>query len=92
MHHGVEMRTTLNLDEDALEIARDRASLKGLSLSAAVNELIRDASQPRDVKIEFGPSGFPLIRCSPGSPQISQEDIFRIIQEEDGLQDANLRS
>lgn len=33
------MRTTLELDDRVLEVARERASLKGISLGRAVSEL-----------------------------------------------------
>ena len=35
------MRTTLSLDDDVVDIAKDYAAVKNLSLGAAVSDLVR---------------------------------------------------
>jgi hypothetical protein len=41
------MRTTLNLEEDALLVAKRYASREKLSLGEAVSRLVRQGAQPR---------------------------------------------
>ena len=43
--HTVEMRTTLNLDADVYRYSSAYAGAKGITLSAAISELIRRAEQ-----------------------------------------------
>ena len=63
MHNG-EMRTTIRLDDDVHEFATYYANARGITLSAALNELIRKAeaapaANPEPL-IVFSPEGFPM--------------------------------
>ncbi len=44
------MRTTVNLDDDAYELAMLCAKGKGITLGAAISEFIRKATQPANDK------------------------------------------
>lgn len=57
------MRTTITLDDDVHEFAAYYASARGISLGAAINELIQKAEAAPDPKPEVrrGPNGFPLL-------------------------------
>jgi hypothetical protein len=59
--HNINMRTTINLDDDVHEFATYYANARGLTLSAAMNELVRKAeSAPRPpAHIEYSPNGLP---------------------------------
>ena len=46
--HNESMRTTVNLDDDAYELAMLCAKGKGITLGAALSELVHKATQPRD--------------------------------------------
>jgi hypothetical protein len=61
------MRTTITLDDDVHEFAKYYANAKGISLSAAMNELVRKvesappASEPAYFEFERSPNGLPLL-------------------------------
>ena len=64
--HNREMRTTITLDDDVHEFAKYYADAKGISLSAAMNELVRKvesapASEPEHFEFERSPNGLPLL-------------------------------
>lgn len=63
MHNG-KMRTTITLDDDTHEFAAYYARARGLTLSAAIDELIRKAQLAPPVskpEIRRSPDGFPLL-------------------------------
>jgi hypothetical protein len=63
MQNGA-MRTTITLDDDVHEFASYYASARGLTLSAAMNELVRKAqARPQESKPIFrhSPNGLPLL-------------------------------
>ncbi len=58
------MRTTITLDDETHEFAAYYARAKGLSLSAAINELIRKAEAappPPLPEIEYSDIGLPML-------------------------------
>jgi hypothetical protein len=57
------MRTTITLNDETHEFAAYYARVRGLTLSAAIDELIRKAQEPPAPKPEilFGPNGLPLL-------------------------------
>jgi len=77
------MRTTVTLPEDTHEFVAYYARARGLTLSAAIDELIRKAqaapaaSKP---KFEIGPHGLPLLPRSGGV--ITSEMVKRAEEEE----------
>jgi hypothetical protein len=74
------MRTNVNLDEDAHLFASMYAGAKGVSLSAAVNELIRRAvAAPSPAPaIEHSPNGLPRF------PRTGKKLTLKMIQEAEG--------
>jgi hypothetical protein len=54
--HSDPMRTTVNLDDDAYELAMLCARGKGITLGAAISELVRKATQPRSSEEELSPN------------------------------------
>jgi hypothetical protein len=62
MHNG-DMRTTISLDDETHEFAAYYARARGLTLSAAIDELIRKAQEGPKPKpdIRIGPNGFPML-------------------------------
>lgn len=79
--HNVSMRTTITLDDDVHEFASYYARARGLTLSAAIEELIRKAESAREPKPEIrrSPSGFPLL---PPSGKTITSEMVRKIEEE----------
>jgi len=62
------MRTTISLDDDVHEFATYYANARGITLSAAMNELVRKAenSPAPEPLIVFSPEGFPMFPPTEG--------------------------
>jgi hypothetical protein len=68
------MRTTLDIDDNLLAIARVRAREKGISIGAAVSEIMR---RGLDVPRTRSKRGFPVFQLPPGAPIITEEIVAR---------------
>ena len=81
MHNG-RMRTTITLDDETHEFATYYARARGLTLSAAIDELIRKAQAPPAPKpdIRTGPNGLPMF--PPTGRTITSEMVKKIEEEE----------
>jgi len=77
-----DMRTTITLDEDVHEFALYYASARGITLSAAMNELVRKAEKPQDHEplIVYSPDGFPMF--PPAGGTITSEMVKKLEEEE----------
>jgi hypothetical protein len=73
------MRTTLALDNDALDLARKLARRRGLTLGQAVSELVREGAQRPVLTTER--NGLTLVRLPPGTPAVSVTLIDRLLEE-----------
>jgi hypothetical protein len=74
------MRTTLSLDDDVVEIVKDYAAVKNLSLGAAVSDLVR-----KGIKAPFGvrlKGGLYVADLPPDSPVITPERVKELMDEE----------
>ena len=83
MMQNEDMRTTITLDEDVHEYATYYANAKGITLSAAMNELVRKAENapaPPAPKIEYSDFGFPMLPRSGGV--ITCEMVKQLEEEE----------
>jgi hypothetical protein len=80
--HTWLVRTTITLDDDVHEFALYYARARGLTLSAAIEELIRKAQAPAkpEPDIRRGPNGFPLL--PPSGRTITSEMVKQIEEEE----------
>jgi hypothetical protein len=59
------MRTTLNLDEDVLQVARQLARQRGMTAGQVISELARQALEPKSPpKLR---NGVPLFTPRPGA-------------------------
>jgi hypothetical protein len=76
------MRTTITLDDETHEYACYYARSKGITLSAAIDELIRKAQNPEPTKpdIRVGPHGLPMF--PPTGRKITSEMVKELEQEE----------
>lgn len=81
MHHRV-MRTTVTLRDDTHEFALYYARARGLTLSAAIDELIRKAQAPPEPEPEIrrSPNGLPLF--PPIGRTITAEMVKRLSEDE----------
>ena len=76
------MRTTVNLAPETHEYVSYYARVKGLTLSAAIDELIRKAQAPpaRKPDIRIGPNGLPMF--PPTGRTITAEMVKELEAEE----------
>ncbi len=68
------MRTTLNIDDDVLAVARALAERKGCSLGSAVSELARRGFKGIGAVEED--RGFPVFNVDEGAAPITNEDVY----------------
>ncbi len=73
----LDMRTTLDLDEDVLRAARVLADQERVSLGKAVSMLVRRALVPEGAPLIDRTSGFPVMRLGPSDHVITDELVAR---------------
>jgi hypothetical protein len=74
------MRTTLNLDDDALKILREYSEARSLALGKAASELVRKgASAPLRLRLE---NGFCTVVLPRGGKKISSERVKQLLEDE----------
>ncbi len=83
--HNSPMRTTITLDDDVHEFATYYANARGISLSAAMNELVRKAESapapaPGPIEFERSPNGLPLL---PRTGRIITSEMVKKLEEEE---------
>ena len=77
------MRTTLDLDPDVLQAAKELAELRGSTAGKVLSELARLGLQRRTEAEPRTRNGVPLLpRRSPGSPPLTMEFVNRLRDEE----------
>jgi hypothetical protein len=77
------MRTTITLDDDVHEFASYYAKAKGITLSAAMNELVRKAEMapaPPMPEIRRSPNGLPLL---PRTGRVITSEMIKKLEEEE---------
>ena len=74
------MRTTLNLDDDALKILREYSETRSLALGKAASELVRKGAKA-PVQMEMA-DGFWRVVLPKGSKKISSEHVKRLLEDE----------
>ncbi len=82
--HNQSMRTTITLVDQTHEFAAYYARARGLTLSAAIDELIRkaQAGPVQKPEIVYGPNGLPMFPPS-GKGRVITSEMIRKIEEED---------
>jgi hypothetical protein len=74
------MRTTLNLDDDALKILREYSETRSLALGKAASELVRKgASAPVQMQMV---NGFCTVVLPKGGKKITSEHVKRLLEDE----------
>jgi hypothetical protein len=78
------MRTTISLDDKAHEFASIYAAAKGMTLSAAISELISKAESAPAPKPEivFSADGFPMFPPSVAGRVVTSEMVRKLDEEE----------
>ncbi len=73
------MRTTLDLDLDVLQAAKEIGAARGLSAGQVVSELVRKAlAAPRTAKVR---NGVPLLARKAGSPPLTMAAVNTLRDE-----------
>lgn len=73
------MRTTLNLDDDVLELLKEYAEKRSLALGRAASELVRKGfSTPTPTRIV---NGLVVFDVPPDSPRITPERVRELESE-----------
>ena len=74
------MRTTLNLDDDALKILREYSETRSLALGKAASELVRrGANAPVQMQMV---NGFCTVVLPTGGKKITSEHVKRLLEDE----------
>ncbi len=67
------MRTTLNIDDDLLRVARELAAERGESVGTVVSQLMREALTKQERYFER--NGLPVFEVREGARALTPEDI-----------------
>lgn len=75
------MRTTLDIDEDVLEAAKELASMRKTTAGKVLSELARRGMAPADHQPTIL-NGVPILPPRPGSRPVTMEDVNRLRDDE----------
>jgi hypothetical protein len=75
------MRTTLDIDNDVLESAKELAAKRKTTIGRIVSELIRSALAPRSGSARTR-NGVPVLPRSPGAKLVTPEHVNRLLDED----------
>ncbi|HEY8306158.1 MAG TPA: antitoxin [Lapillicoccus sp.] len=78
------MRTTLDIDDVVLTVARVRARERGISLGAAVSELARRGLSTSAGVSRASTTGFPVFEAPTGAPVVTDDTVRRYRDESEG--------
>lgn len=74
------MRTTLNLDDDVVELLKDYAETRSVPLGRAASELVRRGlAAPVQTRIV---NGFHAVVLPANSPKVSSEKVKELLEDE----------
>ena len=74
------MRTTINFDDDVLEVLKEYAENRSIALGKAASELVRRGLEaPVQTRMV---NGFNTVVLPPGSPRITSEKVKRLLEDE----------
>ena len=74
------MRTTLDIDEDVLETAKELAARRGTTAGRVISELVRSALAPRDHVVKTR-NGVPLLPTRKPATLVTPEMVNRLRDE-----------
>ena len=76
-----DMRTTVNLDEDVLQAARELATVRRLTLGQVLSELARKGLQPERERSRTR-NDVPLLPRRQGAGTVTTEAVQRLLDEQ----------
>jgi hypothetical protein len=75
------MRTTVDLDEDILRVAKHLAQEQDQSLGRVLSELARRGLQPSG-KARAGYGGIPVLARKPNARPVTSQDVKGLLEQE----------
>ena len=75
------MRTTVTIDDDLLEAARNLAQERSVSLGRVLTDLARKGLASASEFDRRPETGFPMFRVPPGARPVSLDDMNRVEDE-----------
>ena len=82
MRDATAMRTTLDLDEDVLQAAKELAELRGVTAGRVVSDLVRKALAPSTPAPKIR-NGVPLLPRRPGGGHIMTMKLVNELRDEE---------
>jgi hypothetical protein len=76
------MRTTVDLDEDILRVAKDLARENEQSLGRVLSDLVRRGLKPPVRRFKMR-NGVPLLMPKPGAPPITSELVKELLERDE---------
>jgi hypothetical protein len=74
------MRTTLNLDDDVLELLKDYADRRSVALGKAASDLVRRGlTAPVQTRMV---NGFHVVVLPANSPKVTSEKVKQLLEDE----------
>jgi hypothetical protein len=81
MRDDKTMRTTVDIDDDVLEAAKELAEMRGRTAGQILSELARKAlAPPRTYTVR---NGVPILPRRPGARLITNADVKRWLEEDE---------
>jgi hypothetical protein len=83
MVHNLCMRTSITLDDDVYQLASLYAAGRGITLSAAINEVVRKVAAPRSKSqspLRTAPNG---LRVFPSRGRVITPEMVKAAQEDE---------
>ena len=81
MMYDRDMRTTLDIDEDVLQAAKEIASMRRSTAGKVLSELARKALEP-DEEAPQARNGVPVLPARAGERPVSIDDVDRLLDDE----------
>ena len=75
------MRTTLDVDEDVLQAAKELAAERGTTAGKVLSELAREALRPRPSKTKVR-NGVPVLPPRQGEALVTHAVVERLLDED----------
>jgi hypothetical protein len=81
MHDDTTMRTTLHIDDDVLQAAKELGLARRKTAGQILSDLARQALEPKMAYTTR--NGVPVIPHRPGAPLITNADVKRWLDEDE---------
>jgi hypothetical protein len=81
MMYDRDMRTTLDIDEDVLQAAKEIAAMRKSTAGKVLSELARKALEPRE-ETPLVRHGVPILPARAGERHVSIDDVDRLLDDE----------